>query len=291
MLPYAQIQGEEERFLRGSIVDVAAGRTISFEELMANLAPDRVIYIGEVHDNPEHHLIQLQILQGLVEHYGPLTLAVEFFPESEQSKLDAYTRGETTEAQFRKDADWRRSWGFPYHLYRPIFLFARAQNGKVLALNAPRKTVRQVARSGIEALPPKERARIAETIDLDNAAHRAFVKDAYAVHDEPELERFEHFYQAQCVWEETMAENIARGLKDNPQRIVVLTGNGHIVHGFGVPDRLERRAPVESAAIVVLPLDGKAEIQKDLADYVWLTADCDSGRMPFHGRRHPKRPR
>ena len=76
MRPSAQnsirIKGSSSQFTEGQIVDTKSARTISFDELIENLGSKNLIFIGEVHDNPEHHLIQVQILQALIERHGPL---------------------------------------------------------------------------------------------------------------------------------------------------------------------------------------------------------------------------
>ena len=142
--------------------------------------------------------------------------------------------------------------------------------------------VRKVARSGLRSLTPEERAQTAREIDLGNEAHREYLTEVYQGHSHDALQDFDHFYQAQCVWEETMAQNIARELEDTPRKMVVFAGNGHIVNRFGIPDRVLRRIPVPMATILLYPLTERTILFKTMADYVWLTGACAAGR---HGRQ------
>lgn len=287
MPPLASIEGIPGHFGKGRIIDLEEGKSISFEQLIDQLQSKELIFVGEVHDNPEHHLIQVQILQALMARHAPLTVAMEFFDESRQPVLDRYLEEEVSETVFLKDVDWDKSWSFPYHFYRPIIFLAKEKGRALLGINVPNNIVKKVARSGLDSLTPEERDQVAKEINLDNPAHRDYLSEVFKKHSRHhQLKNFDYFYQAQCVWEETMAENIARYLTDNKGKMVVFTGNGHITDKFGIPDRVLRRIAVNMATIVLYPLTDRLIINKNMADYVWLTSGCSSGE--HRGRRLPK---
>jgi len=275
MPPFASVEGVSTRFSAGQIIHVETGKAISFDQLIDQLGSTKVIFIGEIHNNPEHHLIQVQILQSLMSRYGPLAgplaVGMEFFQVPQQEALDRYVRGDVPEERFLNDVGWHKEWSFDYHLYRPLMLMIKEKGGEILAINAPNQIVRKVARSGLVSLKPSERAQLARQIDLNNERHRLYLREVYSKHSQPDLKRFDYFYQAQCVWEETMAENIAVYLKEHNKRLVVFTGNGHIIKKFGIPDRTLRRMPVTMATIVPCLLIGQVNLERQDADYVWLT--------------------
>ena len=80
-----------------------------------------------------------------------------------------------------------------------------------------------------------------------------------------------------------MAESLAGYLKENGTRLIVFAGNGHIINRFGIPNRTMERISVSMVTIMPLPLNHEVEIEKETADYVWLTAD-----YPRRPRRHGK---
>ena len=283
MPPLASVEGVRGHFLIGRIIDLESGKALSFDRFIDQLESEDLIFIGEKHDNPEHHLIQVQILQALMARYGDLTVAMEFFQEPQQPILDRYTEGTATETTFLKEVDWRKSWSFDYSFYRPLIFMLREKGSRIHAINAPSDIVKKVARSGLESLKPEERGQLARDIDLDNEKHRAYLRDVYKTHTSQELKKFDYFYQAQCVWEDTMAENIAEYLNKNNKRMVVFTGNGHIINRYGIPERTLKRIKVSMATVVLYPLTGRETIKKETADYVWLTGYCS--RRPFM-RRH-----
>jgi uncharacterized iron-regulated protein len=267
----ATIPGVSEVFRRGQIVDLSSGKELSFDRLADHASSQDVVFVGEIHNNPADHLIELQILQGLFARNRSLTLAMEFFHQNQQAILDRYTTGDMTEEEFLDKVNWKKTWGFPYFYYRPLLLMAKQHRLKVLAVNAPAEIVGKVARGGLGALDADQRAQLPRDIDLSNEAERAFVRDAYGEHEHGELKNFQYFYEAQCVWEEAMARNIADYMKDRNQKVIVFSGNGHIIWKFGIPDRVRRRLPVSLVTIMPFSLYKSAAFERGIADFVWLT--------------------
>ncbi|MBW2096093.1 MAG: ChaN family lipoprotein, partial [Deltaproteobacteria bacterium] len=206
-MPVATVKGIRGHFFPGQIIALPEARAISFEELVRHLQGKRLVFVGEVHDNAEDHLIEVQILQALLAHKPRPDVAMEFFQVEQQQAIDRYFQGKTSETQFLKEAHWRRSWGFPYRFYRPLVLATKEHDQHLFAINVPRKIVQKVARKGLNGLSPRERNYIARHIDLTNRKHRAFLKKVFNQHAHGNLSNFEYFYQAQCVWEDTMAEH------------------------------------------------------------------------------------
>ena len=269
--PVGYVENVPDPFSIGQIIHLESGKAVSFEQLIEQLGSEDLIFIGEVHNNPEHHLIQIQILQALSARYGPITLAMESFSRAQQSAVDQYVKGLTTEAILLDKLNWRKNWGFFYYYYRPFLLLAREKGLKVLAINADKAIAKKVARSGLKSLDDSQRSQIADSIDLSNSDHRSYVNEAYSHHAHKNLKNFEYFYQAQCVREDTMAENIAEFLKNSRTKMVVLTGNAHIINKYGIPDRTVKRVQSNLATIVLYPLAGREIIRKRFGDYIWLT--------------------
>jgi uncharacterized iron-regulated protein len=103
-------------------------------------------------------------------------------------------------------------------------------------------------------------------IDLTNPAHRSFVEDAFKQHHGRVKDDFEYFYQAQCVWEDVMAESISEQLKGDI--MVVLAGNGHIIRKFGIPNRAFKRSGAPFRTIYLAPAG--STVPRDAADFIWV---------------------
>ena len=258
----------------GDIVETRSGKRISFEDLIEDLSHVRVIYAGEVHTSIEDHRIQQQLMEALHDRNPSLTLAMEMFPRKVQPVLDQWSTGMLKEEAFLEESNWKGNWGFPFRLYRGLLAGAKDRRMKVLALNAPHSVVRKIAQKGLSALTPEERSQIAADFEPDDPKHREYVREQYEQHAAGNIRDFESFYEAQLTWDETMAETIAQYLKSAPvqEQLLVILGNGHILHGAGVPQRAQRR--FEHSYRTILPVPARSpdrRIDPEIADYVWVT--------------------
>ncbi|RLB82493.1 MAG: hypothetical protein DRH17_05620 [Deltaproteobacteria bacterium] len=281
-----RIKGLPETFEIGAIVRTATGEVVSFEELMADLEHVRIVYIGEKHSNEAHHNVQLKILKALYEKDPRLLVGMEMFVNADQHVLDQWRAGKLDQETFLKEVDWENTWKFDFSLYRAVLDFIREASLKLVGLNIPHAIVEKVAREGLDALSDEERKQIAQEIDTSNEEHKAYVKTVFGTHESDEISIFESFYEAQCVWEDSMAEAISRAL--NNKRMVVLTGNGHIAYKFGIPDRAFKRT--KASFQTVMPVAVGTEVDRDMADYFWVTPakkQADRSRLCHRG---PKRP-
>lgn len=262
------------------IYRIPEGQKVSFDQLMTDLDPARVIFVSESHDQIEHHQIQLRILRGLLARGRNVVLGMEMFQRVQQPILDRWTQGEFTDKEFRKEIKWETTWAIDYPLYKPLLDEAKDHHLKILGLNVERDLVSQVAQKGIEGLTPEDRAKLPE-MDLSDDEHRAYIRRIFRSHHGGEASAFDRFYQSQCLWDEGMAEALSDFLRspDNQDKtVLVLAGTGHIVFDFGIPKRFHRRTPLPYETIVLK--EWRKEPDQDLsasasprplADFLWLT--------------------
>ncbi|MDZ4246106.1 MAG: ChaN family lipoprotein, partial [Dehalococcoidia bacterium] len=141
---------------------------------------------------------------------------------------------------------------------------------RVVGINIPFHIPRKISIGGIENLLEDDKKHLPEKIDTSISAHRAYLeeifKDHYPHAQDPEA--FENFYAAQCVWEDTMAEAIARNLTKG--QMLVIAGNGHIRYKYGIPQRAFERTT--AAFRTIFPAPAGMEAQLSYADYIWVTA-------------------
>ncbi len=68
-------------------------------------------------------------------------------------------------------------------------------------------------------------------------------------------ERLERWYEAQCTWDEVMAESLAVALDSHKNaRVVALVGSGHMETRTAIPDRIEKRSGERPFSIVTRPV-------------------------------------
>jgi uncharacterized iron-regulated protein len=254
-------------------------RFITPQAALQEFTRANVVYLGETHDNPEDHKIQLQIIQQLQQRNPKIAIALEMFQHPYQGILNSYLAGKLSEQELLKQSEYNQRWGFPWEYYAPILRFAKAKKLPVLALNTPAQITRQVASAGLESLTPKQRRLIPPLSEIrtDNAEYRQLLAKIFQQHQHSghgNSADFERFFQAQVLWDETMAARIAQFLKANPNhRVVVLAGKGHIIYGYGIPSRVERRIKnkqiVQYSVLLSPAKDEPVDANKPIADFVW----------------------
>lgn len=248
-----------------------------------SLTRSQVIYLGETHDSEWDHQIQLEVLQSLQAQNPKLILAMEMFQRPYQRVLDRYLNGELSEAELVDRTEYPTRWGFPWELYAPILRFSQSKNIPLVALNTPTEVTRKVSRKGLESLTLADRRFIPplSEIQLGPTRYRDRIQQIYTeMHQgKGNSDGLTRFFQAQVLWDETMADRIAHTVKQYPQhQIVVLVGQGHLIYGDGIPDRVIRRLrgshPEFSQMTLLLNPDPSLPLEdpvtkRSIADWIW----------------------
>jgi uncharacterized iron-regulated protein len=251
-------------------------------QLIQKIQVANIIYLGETHDSVADHQAQLGIVQALHAVKPRMAIALEMFQKPYQSALDEYLSGAISETHLLEQTQYQKRWGFDWAFYAPIVQFAKAKRLPVLALNTPTEITRKVARSGLDALLPEDFEWIPPRaeIDISSASYRKRILETYELFHQGKgnSDGFERFFQAQVLWDETMAEAIAESWLKHPDfQIVVMVGQGHLLFGEGIPSRVARRlkaAGHKNWKQVSVLLNPSEEIRKDssrVADFFWFS--------------------
>lgn len=229
------------------------------------------VYLSETHTEVADHAAQLEIIQAL-DQQNEIAIALEMFQRPFQPVLDAYIAGEITEAELVAQSEYETRWGFDWELYAPIVRYAKENQIPLIALNTPAEITRQVATKGLESLGGEDLQFIppVDEIDLSNEAYRDSLMSVFSAHGgHGNSDGFENFFAAQVLWDETMAEGVAKQLAAEPERqVVVLAGEGHVGYGYGIPDRVRRRLP-EVKQISVEFVGAEESVKPGFTDLSW----------------------
>ncbi len=270
------------------VYDTRRAAFADFEMMAADVARADVVLIGEQHDDPNSHRLELAVLEALARRQVAVTLSLEMFERDVQTSVDAYLSGSSTEDDFLKNS---RPWPRYATDYRPLVEFAKRQRWPVVAANVPRRIAADAARTGkaaIDALTTTDRSLVAADLQcphdtyfdrfaeqMGSGGHQSASTSASAADTTTE-----RYYWAQCIKDETMAESIASAfarMAGKPGVVVHVTGSFHSDYGDGTGERVRRRLPGRRVATVsLLPvdnLDTLAPAPGDLkrADYLVYT--------------------
>lgn len=252
----------------GMIISTKTGAAVSFEDLLADLSRVGVIYVGEEHHNRTHHKIQLEVIKAVYKICPNVAVGMEMFDQTYQPILNLWSAGELDQGTFLQKVHWYANWKYDFELYKDVLEFIKDEKIRLIGLNIPFHIPPKIAVGGIENLSDEDKKHVPKTIDTSDAAHRAYVEQVFKQHRVPWMDNFDFFYQTQCVWEDTMASSVALNLKAD--MMIVLTGNGHIIRKFGIPNRVFRRTGTDFRTIFLATAGN--EVESDYADYIWVTS-------------------
>lgn len=251
----------------GDIVHLPTGVKVSAEQMTAAVTDARMIYVGETHDNPASHRLQLQILQAVAARYpGQVSLGMEMFNSGHQEVLNQWVAGELSEKDFLKDSDWYSNWQMDFAYYADILHYAREAGIPVIGINVSQELRQKVGMHDLAELDEETRNQLPE-MDFGDRYQKAMVESIYSGHGAGP-KQIEPFLRVQTLWDESMAENIVRYMADQgpEHRMVVIAGGYHISSGFGIPRRVYRRMPTSYVLVGSRELVVPEELQHKLMD-------------------------
>lgn len=240
------------------------GKEATLDEMFAAMKDVDVVFVGESHNDPVAHYLELAILHGANERYGksrPVVLSLEMFERDVQIVVDEYLTGLITETQFTANS---RPWKNYQQDYRPMVEYARENKLQVVAANAPRRYVNRVSRLGraslnelsaqakqwLAPLPygePSEKyaekfVNLMNQNSMSNPAHQI-------TKDSPVL-------SSQSLWDATMAFSIAEVFNTKKNALVIqVNGSFHSEEKMGICDHLTRYRKGTKMLVVTIKSD------------------------------------
>jgi len=260
--------------LVGKIWDSNADSFVSPGEL-ANAAQDATyLILGEKHDNPDHHALQLDIVNLLVDNNDLGLLSFEMMETDSQSLLDQLADQQINSLdELREYLVWDEE-GWDWNFYGPLLQAAYGADIPMAAGNISNARMGEVY--GLDSLP-------SEFDVLDEATMEQLFVDIDESHCGllPESQ-FPAMVRVQQARDYSMAQSMAEPGAEGVT--VLITGNYHARQDLGVPNYLVARQGAASLDDIVSI--GLMEVQAgeenpqaylqqygDIAafDYIWFT--------------------
>lgn len=195
-----------------------------------------VVFLGEQHDNPEHHRTQAQWTAAL----EPSALVFEMLTEAQASGLTDEIRADAT--RLEAALGWHAS-GWPdFSMYFPIF--AAAPDAVIFGAAVPRDRLGDIMEKDLtEVAEPEITARYGLNLDLPADEQAARLELQRVAHCDALPEEFlPRMVEVQRLRDATIAEAARRALAETGGPVVVITGNGHAREDWGAPFLLRQAA-------------------------------------------------
>jgi uncharacterized iron-regulated protein len=243
-------KSNENEFI-GKIFNSRNNNIISFEKLINQMKNMDVIYLGEKHDNTEHHQYQIDIIQSLISEGISPIIGFEFFYQHQTSDLMKYVKGIKSpfqheeenlakdEEQLREKLGWQNKKDEDWSFYFDLIKLAKDNDLTVFGSDLPSGIVSRISREGLDSLTPVELNQIFSSNFNDNNYQQLMVKKFKESHcGWVPKDDFEKLYHTWVARNDAMAISIVKMLELN-QPVVMIVGGGHVEHNMGIYDRVE----------------------------------------------------
>ena len=272
--------------LTGRIWDVSAARFIDRETLVERYARADFVLLGERHDNPDHHMLQAEVLRSLIAIGGRPAVGFEMLGLDDAGAIANYLAAAPNDAAgLGRAVNWNQR-GWPdWAMYQPIADAALRAKLRIVPTNLPLATATKMTRDGLAALEPG----MVRELGLDRpppeavfASMAADIRDAHCGYAPEEIVK--SMVDVQRARDAQMAESlIAAG---DPDGAILVAGAGHVRNDYGIPVYLRTKAPAKQVvSIVFVEVDQQKTEPQSYAlpypdgrfpfDYVWFTPRVD----------------
>ncbi|WP_340620368.1 ChaN family lipoprotein [Xenorhabdus siamensis] len=250
----------------GVLLDMNAGKSINSDELLEQLATYPRIIVGEKHDNPYHHQIELWLVQQLEQKRPHGSVLLEMINPDQQEKVNkvkSWLQGNpiVRDERIKNLLAWQQGW--PWELYGKLVVELMKAPYPLLAANLDRSEVDQAyknyrAGDRTSLISDDVKKRIDETI---KNSHGGNIDELY----------LSAMSKIQQLRDQRMAEQLIKA----PSPALLFAGGYHAVKTMGVPQHVKKIAPNERVVVLVIAEQG-VSLNNEYADFVWFTPKVTS---------------
>jgi len=272
--------------LTGRIWDVSSAQFIDRESLVKSLGRADFVLLGERHDNPDHHLLQAEVLRSLIAIGRRPAVGFEMLGLEDASAIANHLAAAPNDAAgLGRAVNWNQR-GWPdWTIYQPIAEAALQAELRIVATNLPLTVARKMSRDGRAALGPQ----VIRELDLDRslpesvfASMAADIRDAHCG-SAPE-ENLRAMVDVQRARDAQMAQSLI--VASDRDGAILVAGAGHVRIDYGIPVYLRQNAPDKRViSIAFVEVDKQKTQPQSYAlpytdgrlpfDYVWFTPRID----------------
>ena len=252
----------------GILLD-GAGRPTPRSALLSRLATDEFVFVGEKHDNAEHHGIEAHLIARRLDARPGSAVVFEMLDDAQREAVTRLAPGadlETIKSGLQLPAK-----GWSFDVYGPLFKLA-LDRGRLVPGNIGKAFIGQVYGQGEAAMAGDERFATAAGTSETVRTHL-----------------LERIYEAHCGMQDRASlapmlsiqlakdASMAQALVANTPSLLI-AGGEHVRRDTGVPDHVVRRDATGTRLVIqLLEADGDAtDIAAMIAaagpaDFYWVT--------------------
>ncbi len=243
------------------------GRQSSIAELTEQAIAADFVLLGEIHPNPDHHRIQAQVLNAIVEAGRRPALVFEMIPARYQGALDDFAASQPADAEdLGAQVDWEKR-GWPeWRIYQPVADIAVAGRLPLVAGDLDRALLRKIGMEGRSALDVVQLTDLHLVDDLPLVLDDRLRETLRISHCDllPEA-AIAPMVLVQRARDGALAGAMLDAAANGADGAVLIAGAGHTRKDFGVPAIMQARMS-EASVISVSMVAVDPEMERP-ADY------------------------
>lgn len=244
----------------GVILDLRSGERITPQRLVERLARASRVVVGEQHDNPDHHALQLWLSRELAAQRPQGSVLLEMLNPSQQTRVNQ-VRAETRAGRPPLDAIRALAWqpGWDWAMYGALVRYQLRQPYPLLAANLDREEIMRIY---------QQRPALQGQASTAAAVQQRLQRDIRESHCGllPESQ-----VPAMLAVQQQRDRRMAEALLAAPRPSLLLAGAFHARKDLGVPLHLADLGAGQGNAVLMLAEVGR-QVDASMADYVWFTA-------------------
>lgn len=223
-------------FMLGTVAVFSAAVSVYAQDIPAVIPGTDVVIVGEVHDNPAHHLNQAQIVLDV----APKALVFEMLSDAQALNVRPEMLADMDTLE--QAIGWDDS-GWPdFAMYYPIF--AAAEGAAIFGGALPRGEVRQAVTDGAASVFGAGAPVFGLDRALDDEEQSQREAGQMAAHcDALPVSMLNGMVEAQRLRDAGLARAVLAAHAETDGPVVVITGNGHARLDWGLAHALEIAAP------------------------------------------------
>ncbi len=245
----------------GEITDLRSGESLSPEQLLSRLAAQPRVIVGEKHDNPYHHQIELWLVENLPQQRPQGSVLMEMINPSQQAKVSQvkqWLQGNPAvrDSRVAELIDWQPGW--KWSLYGDLTMAAMRAPYPLWSANLDRDEIMAFYQQpsfprGQRSVRPAVQKALEETI---RTSHGGKI--------EPQQ------LHAMLAIQQQRDRRMAERLLAAPTPTLLIAGGYHASKSVGVPLHVQDLQPTALPTVLMLAEPG-VPIDKQVADYLWVT--------------------
>jgi len=240
----------------GRIVDLRNGQAVTPQVLVERAAKAPRLVLGEQHDNPDHHLLQVWLLRALAGQRPQGSLLLEMLTPSQQPRIDRVRQSPALPEDLPGALGWSPGWD--WSLYGPVVEFALVQDYPLLAANLDSDEIQRFYQQAPGLPGARSNADSVKRVLLEQIreSHCGLLPESQM--------------PAMLAVQQQRDRRMAERLLQAPAPALLFAGAWHARRDVGVPLHALDLGEAQAPTVILLAQEG-SEVTAAMADYAWFT--------------------